>query len=206
MSFEKNKYLVLKNALHPQTAQLCFEYLKSKKEVLIHYRKANYISKFDEDHGTFDDHQAPNTFAIYGDVLMDTILQGLKPMMQEQTKNLLFETYSYARLYKKGDELVRHKDRFSCEISTTLNLGGDMWPIFLEPSGEINKKGVQVDLEPGDMLIYRGCELEHWREPFSGDICGQVFLHYNSVSTKNAKANIYDTRPLLGLPAYFKSK
>ena len=34
---------------------------------------------------------------------------------------------------KPGDVLHRHKDRFSCEISTTLNLGGDPWPIHLEP-------------------------------------------------------------------------
>ena len=26
---------------------------------------------------------------------------------------------------KKGDVLHRHKDRYSCEISTTVNLGGD---------------------------------------------------------------------------------
>jgi hypothetical protein len=206
MSFQKNKYFVLKNVLNPQTAQIAFEYLKSKRDVLIHFRTTNYISKYDEDLGTFTDIQAPNTYSIYGDILMDTILQGLKPLMEEKCETKLFETYSYARLYKKGDELVRHKDRFSCEISTTLNLGGDVWPIFLEPSGELNKTGVKVDLEPGDMLIYRGCELEHWREPFSGNICGQVFLHYNSVSTENAKNNIYDTRPLLGLPAYFKRK
>jgi len=27
-------------------------------------------------------------------------------------------------------------------------------------------KAVKVNLKPGDMLIYRGCNLEHWREPF----------------------------------------
>ena len=33
------------------------------------------------------------------------------------------------------------------------------------------------------MLIYSGCELEHWRNKFEGDTeCIQVFLHYN---TKN---------------------
>lgn len=53
--------------------------------------------------------------------------------MEEATKIKLIETYSYARIYKKGDILHRHKDRASCEISTTLNLGGPQWPIFLEP-------------------------------------------------------------------------
>ena len=63
--------------------------------------------------------------------------------MEDETGLKLNETYSYARIYKKGDILARHKDRYSCEISTTLNLGGDTWPIFLEPSGEEGKDGVK---------------------------------------------------------------
>ena len=52
------------------------------------------------------------------------------------------------------------------------------------------------------MLIYSGCELEHWREEFKGENCGQVFLHYNKLSSN--KTNKFDNRPMLGLPAYFK--
>ena len=29
-----------------------------------------------------------------------------------------------------------------------------------------NQKGVKISLKPGDMLVYRGCELEHWRKKF----------------------------------------
>ena len=54
------------------------------------------------------------------------------------------------------------------------------------------------------MLVYKGMILEHWREPFIGKDCAQVFLHYNDQKSKNADKNIYDTRPHLGLPAYFK--
>jgi len=63
---------------------------------------------------------------------------------------------------------------------------------------------LKIDLEPGDMLIYSGCELEHWREEFKGKDCGQVFLHYNDAKKKTAKANKFDTRPFLGLPAFYK--
>ena len=58
------------------------------------------------------------------------------------------------------------------------------------------------DRDQGDMLIYQGCELEHWREAFEGENCGQVFLHYNDAS--KAEENKYDGRPFLGLPADFK--
>jgi hypothetical protein len=120
-------------------------------------------------------------------------------------------------VYEKGSILKRHKDRPSCEISTTLNLGGDPWAIYLDTTGSNNvideyknimkpdaPKGIKVDLEPGDMLVYSGCELEHWREEFKGENCGQVFLHYNNLKTKRSKENIYDRRPHLGLPAWFK--
>ena len=124
--------------------------------------------------------------------------------MEKESGLKLTETYSYARIYKKGDELKRHKDRYSCEISTTMNLGGDDWPIFLEPSGKTDKEGVEVNLKPGDMLMYQGCELEHWRKPFKGKDCGQVFLHYNNIDGKDAKKNKYDGRPMIGLPSFFK--
>tara|TARA_R110000822_G_scaffold95586_1_gene218370 strand:- start:86 stop:499 length:414 start_codon:yes stop_codon:yes gene_type:complete len=135
---------------------------------------------------------------------METLLQKVKPIMEKQSGVKLTETYSYARIYKKGDELKRHKDRYSCEISTTMNLGGDNWSIFLEPSGKEGKDGIEVKLETGDMLMYRGCDLEHWRTPFEGKDCGQVFLHYNDESGKDAKQNKFDGRPMIGLPAYFK--
>ena len=122
----------------------------------------------------------------------------------KQTKLNLVPTYSYARIYKNGDELKRHKDRGSCELSTTVHLGGDPWPIYLEPSGKEGLKGKKVNLKPGDMLIYKGCELEHWRNIFKGKQCLQVFLHYNDVKSKFATTNKFDTRPMLGLPTYFK--
>ena len=81
--------------------------------------------------GTWGDTQIPNTYSIYGDPAFDTLLMKMLPVMKKETGLDVVPTYSYARMYKKGDELKKHKDRPSCEISTTLNLGGDTWPIFL---------------------------------------------------------------------------
>jgi hypothetical protein len=53
------------------------------------------------------------------------------------------------------------------------------------------------------MLIYKGCDLEHWREKFNGKDCAQVFLHYNNTKTLG-KENLFDSRPHLGLPSSFK--
>ena len=108
------------------------------------------------------------------------------------------------RVYKKGDILHKHKDRFSCQFSTTLFIGGDQWPIFLKPDDE--SEPIEVNLEQGDMLIYEGCDMEHWRNSFLGNECIQVFLHYTDEKNIEAKKNIYDGRPFLGLPAWYKSK
>ena len=65
-------------------------------------------------------------------------------------------------------------------------------------------KGVKVNLDPGDMLVYRGDLLEHWREPYKGQYHAQTFLHYNNKDTKGAEANALDRRPHLGLPSAFR--
>ena len=197
MSFKKNKYQVIKSAISKELADFCYQYFLNKREVARHMFDERFISQFTEYFGVWNDEQIPETYSHYADIVMETLLQKVKPIMEKESGLNLIETYSYARIYKKGDELIRHKDRYSCEISTTMNLGGDDWPIFLEPD-------IKVNLSQGDMLIYRGCDLEHWREPFEGNDCGQVFLHYNDASSKDAEQNKFDGRPFIGLPSYFK--
>jgi len=216
MSFEKNGYTVIKKAVSPEIAEFVYKYFLLKRQVARTLFDTKYISPMTEYWGVWNDTQIPETYSHYGDVAMETLLTEVKPIMEKETKLKLIETYAYARIYKKGDILHRHKDRFSCEISTTLNLGGDDWPIYINPNKEEGSqdkdgkyvpskaKGVKVDLNPGDMLVYRGNFLEHWRDAFKGENCGQVFLHYNNKATKGSEDNKFDRRPHLGLPAWFK--
>ena len=209
-------YKVIKRAISKELAEFCYEYLCNKKKVARLLYDTRYISQFNMDWGRWNDQQVTNTFSCYSDLVMETLLQKLKYRVELETELKLNETYSYTRLYKKGDVLPRHKDRYSCEVSTTLHLGGDNWPIFLEPDPskgvfiEKNEyipsksKGKKIQLGVGDMLIYQGCELEHWREKFEGESCGQVFFHYNDANGEDAEENKYDKRPFLGLPSWFK--
>ena len=213
MSFKKNKYQVIKCAVSKEIAEIGFKYLQISAEA-DHWMLQNSVTHTSNTLvGNFKDKQVPNSYAKYADRFMETLLIKTIPTMEKKTGLKLIPTYSYCRLYRKGNILKRHKDRPSCEISTTLNLGGDPWPIFIDPTGSNNvideyknihkpnaPKGNRVDLKPGDMLIYSGCELEHWREPFEGKLCGQVFLHYNHANGPFAKTNLYDKRPLLGIP------
>jgi hypothetical protein len=206
LNFKKNKYIIIRKAVSKEITNFIYNYFLLKRKVAHTLFTKKYISPYTEIFGIWNDPQVPGTYSHYADIVMETLLMGLHGKMEKETGLKLNPNYSYARVYKKGDILHRHKDRFSCEISTTLNLGGDAeWPIYLDPTGETNKKGIKVLLKPGDMLVYKGNELEHWRECFEGSDCVQVFLHYNNIATKGSDKNIYDQRIHLGLPSYFKN-
>ena len=214
MTFKK-KYLVIKKVITKDMADFIYGYFSMKRRVAKKFLDDRYLSPLSYEWGSWKDPQIPNTYSHYADMVMETLLEKVRPRMEKETKLKLVPTYSYARIYKKGDVLARHKDRFSCEVSTTMFLGGDPWDLYLEPNKNVGKppegpyvpttnKGIKVSLSPGDMLIYSGCELEHWREPFQGQHCAQVFLHYNQSSSPGAMENRFDTRPFLGLPNWFK--
>ena len=210
------KYQVIKKALSFELANFIFNYFLLKRDA-VEFMYTHNLHSQSPILGTWTDQQVPNTYSCYADFVMETLLMKMLPVMKKETGLDLIPTYSYSRAYKKGDILRRHKDRPSCEISTTLNLGGDPWPIFIDGTGansvideykQIHKpnapKGTKVVLDVGDMLVYSGCELEHWREPFEGNICGQVFLHYNHVNGPFADKNKFDGRPKLGVPSFVK--
>jgi hypothetical protein len=216
--FKKKKYTVIRQAISKDLAAFVANYFLMQKQVYDTCKASRYFSPFENIIGHYEgkDEQIPETYSQYSNIAMETLMLKCQPEMEKVTGLKLYPAYTYARIYKKGDELKRHKDRFSCEISTTMNLAGDDWPIYLEPDpkkGGIkpgvgyvsdNTKGIKVDLKQGDMLVYSGCELEHWRNKFKGKECVQVFLHYNNRKTPGAKDNMFDKRPHLGLPSWFK--
>jgi hypothetical protein len=214
MTFRVDRYQVIRKAASYELSNFIFNYFLLKRDAVKYMYKNNIVHDIGM-LGSWSDKQIPNTYSIYADHVMETLMIKMLPVMKKETGLELIPTYSYARLYKKGDILHRHKDRPSCEISCTLNLGGDPWPIFIDGTGADSilsgsetttvvkpnaPKGTKVLLDVGDMLVYSGCELEHWREPFEGNVCGQVFLHYNHLYGPFAEKNRFDKRPMLGIP------
>ena len=216
--FKKKKYTIIRQAISKELAAFIANYFSMQKQVYDTCKASRYFSPFETILGNYEteEEQIPHTYSQYANMVMETLLLKCQPQMEKVTGLKLYPAYTYARIYKKGDVLKRHKDRFSCEISTTMTLGGDDWPIYLEPDSSKggvkegvgyvseNTKGLRVDLKPGDMLVYSGCELEHWRNKFKGKECVQVFLHYNNRKTPGSKDNMFDKRPHLGLPSWFK--
>ena len=213
MKFQKDRYTVIKKAVSKELSNFFENYFLIKRQCAKTLFDTKQISPYSVDYGYWTDPQVPNTYSCYADMAMETLLLKLRPTVEKITGLSLVENYSYMRIYKNGDVLERHKDRQACEISTTLNIGGDDWPIYLSPNENVGvpdgknitavskAKGIKVNLKPGDMLVYAGCELEHWRDKFEGKECIQSFFHYNVVKEGNIK---FDNRPHVGLPDYCK--
>lgn len=194
--FKHQKYLHLQGILPIDICKISATYALIKQEV-----------NFDPETG--DDAQTLGTHSVYADTLMESLLHFMHPHMEQHTGLNLFPTYAYYRVYRPGDELVRHKDRESCEISATVCLGWKYitktgnynWGLYMEPDIELNQ-------DTGDVIIYRGCELDHWRKPFNvepGSYQVQAFLHYVDVHGPYTDY-FYDRRPGLGYPYSARKK
>src|SRR4051794_20883205 len=126
---------------------------------------------------TFGDTQVEKAFSGGSPAVSETLLDLMTPVLSQTLACELYPTYSYLRIYIKGAELAKHTDRSSCEISATLPIeyeSASVWPLCIEIEGEAK----EIELEPGDALIYKGIQIPHWREPFDGERQVQIFLHY----------------------------
>jgi hypothetical protein len=193
--FAKNKYVVHEKAISAEIARLGAQY--AIFDALQDYK----------DEGTFANNaQVPNSHSKYADPFMESLELLLLPKVEESTGLSLYPTYSYYRLYKPGDDLLPHTDRPACEISLTINLGYSYNTNIKDYSWDIWVEGKSFRTEPGDMVIYRGLEMNHWREPFAagrGSWQVQAFLHYVDVNGPYAMCK-FDGRPSLGMPAEYK--
>jgi hypothetical protein len=183
----KQPYKVARQVISPDTLDLL-------KNTLLLTKAVDYFQKgIDPENKTaFGDEQSPVGFPFYGHTICDSLAVTLLPLMQEQTGLELYPTYTYGRIYWNGSTLAKHKDRPSCQYSATLCIDNDPkpWPIFME--------GKKILLNPGDIAIYKGCDVEHWREPYEGNQQIQLFLHYVDANGiyKDYK---FDKRPMLGI-------
>jgi len=180
-------FKLVKNALHPDNCDYLTDYLRK------HFESGNYVP----------DVQCTISAPLENDPILEKLLEEFLPKMELETGKKLFPTYAYARYYKKGEVMLCHTDRPSCEISATITLGFDseVWPIFMADQGSETDQGIigqngkisrikniqKFLMNVGDAVIYRGCDAPHWREEFKGEWQAQVFLHYVDQDGPNAE-------------------
>jgi hypothetical protein len=122
------------------------------------------------------DAQAPNSQAMYNFMPFVRLMVNKTPYVNELLGEEVLPTYTYARTYKNGSVLERHRDRAACEISFTLNLTKDVdWPIYFQRP---DSSETLVELNSGDAILYLGCQADHWRNKFEGTEHVQLFMHY----------------------------
>jgi len=200
-SFEKNGYLVIKNLwdaeelYHPvpeERGQM--NWWGKKMDQFTHHEVEMQVE------GSTSRYWHPQYRAIHS---------GIRMKLEEHLGRKLYNTYYYDRFYYPGQELTRHADRDACEISVTVhvstNLTGENadWPIWIKtPDTYTDEKKTQVlvpgenrsvILQPGDGMVYKGCERPHWREAMpteyektwygkkkekEGLYYHQIFFHY----------------------------
>lgn len=183
-SFRDNKYAYLKGAL---SKDIC--------GIAAQYGIFDSVVNFQEDLK-----QTKGAHVKYADCLMESLLLYMKPTVEKATGLRLYPTVSFYRRYSEGDALPKHTDRPSCEISISVCLGFNYddpnysWPLWVG--------GTSYFMDVGDIAIYRGLEVEHWREKLEGGPNSwqvQAFLHYVDVDGPYAFIK-NDSRPAIGLP------
>lgn len=160
MAFEDLKYAVVRRAIAPERAAAACQ-----------------AAIADARQGVFGPEPKYGAIGRYAHPFGEELLGELLPVVEGAVGKRLHPCYSFLRVYARGAELARHLDRPSCEYSTTMTLGFDSdrhWPIWVEHAGEPRA----VPLEVGDMMVYKGAQVVHWREPFDGRWWMQVFMHY----------------------------
>lgn len=184
--FEQKGYIKVSGLVDAQTIKTISQYFENK------INRGEWVGKQEVEAGD------ASKLGYYADPLIEVILRQCLPTIEEQTGLELEPTYSFSRVYQEGEELTPHIDRPSCEISTTINVActGDIWPIWMQYE---SNDPVKCMLEPGDAVIYKGCEVTHWRRKLpKGQINVQFMLHYVDKNGPHAKYK-FDKRESLGL-------
>tara|TARA_Y100000004_G_scaffold177214_1_gene218593 strand:- start:632 stop:1294 length:663 start_codon:yes stop_codon:yes gene_type:complete len=193
-------WIKVENFIDKNTANLLYGHtlLASKRLRVMKELDSNFPINSPTQYGTYGDPTSVGNFCCYGDLIFDSLLLGKTSELEKITGLSLTPQYTYYRIYTSGSHLQKHIDRPSCELSLTLCLGYDAnykWPMWFRHK---NGQKISVETDVGDAIIYKGGELEHWREPFEGVRHSQVFLHYTIKGSEHDDVK-FDGRPALGL-------
>ena len=179
--FDKNGYLKVENLWDPEELYHPVPELRGQ------------LNYWDKDPTHFNhiplENQVEGSVARYWHPQYREIHSGVRKKLEKILDRKLYNTYYYDRYYFPGQPLIKHADRDACEISVTIhvstNLSDDLkdWPIKIKtPDTYTDKKKTDVlvpgeertcVLNPGDGMLYKGCERPHWRDPMPGTPKGE---------------------------------
>lgn len=153
--FNKYGYLLVDNLFDPK------DFLETPPKERGHIK---YYGREDRYYHHNIEPQVNGSLARYNHPKFKYIHSQVRLKIQKILGEDLYNTYYYDRFYFAGQELKRHSDRESCEISVTYQISSNSskpWPIYFEDLCGDDK---HLSLNDGQAVIYKGCEVEHWRE------------------------------------------
>ena len=142
--------------------------------------KLDYVGPGLVEH-TPEESQVNGSLARYNFPYFKHLHYDLKNKLEVILGEPLFPTYYYDRFYFKGNELSKHKDRPACEVSISVHCSTNLdydWPIWFT---DYEGNDIPLITKPGDGVIYKGCDLVHWRDPMKGNhksYYHQIFFHF----------------------------
>ena len=171
--FERNGYLIIKNLCDPKKLFHPVPELRGQ---------LNYKSKDLDDFEHIEvENQVEGSVARYWHPQYRETHTKIRLILEQAIGRKLYNTYYYDRFYFPGQALTIHADRPACEISVSVHVSTNLeenWPIWIKTPDvfadnskmKLVSKGENrsVDLEPGDGMVYKGCERPHWRDPMPG--------------------------------------
>jgi len=87
MSFKKNKYVIIKQAINKDLALFLYNYFLMKRQVLDTCLNARYISPYETLLGQYEgaNSQITPTYTNYPDIAMETLMLKCQPVMEKIT-------------------------------------------------------------------------------------------------------------------------
>mgnify|MGYP003631341298 CR=1 FL=1 len=184
-SFQDEGYVAVDSLLDTPTVTTFSKYFENK------IRRGEWKENFDREE------VGDSRYGYYSDPLLEVLLLRCLSTIEESAGLELEPTYSYARVYQGGEELLPHTDRPSCEVSASINIAvvGGIWPIWVQYK---DNEPIKFLLSPGDAVVYKGCEAMHWRTRLPKEQLNvQLMLHY--VDKNGPKVQYkFDERKALG--------
>ena len=170
--FEKDGYLVVKDLWD---AEDLYHPLPDIKGQLNYWSKD--VTQFS--HNPVEG-QVEGSLARYWHPQYRNAHTGIRRKLEKIIGRTLYNTYYYDRYYFPGQALKKHADRDACEISVSIHVSTNLpdnlkdWAFKIKTPDtytDDKKTAVLVPgeersaiLNPGDGLLYKGCERPHWRD------------------------------------------
>ncbi len=195
MSLEKEKFILIKNAISKDVCKLVAREFRMARDMagLVPYPNEKFPYK---------DTQVEKSFSWYSPLCFEALSDSIvKPIVEQYIGEAVHPTYSYARIYYNGATMARHMDRSASEYSVSCCIDTESnhpWHLGVET---VRGEKIYVEQEVGDIILYKGNDLYHWRDAYTGNEQINAFMFYVKANGSRSELK-FDTRPLLGMNSH----